>query len=207
MLSLAKKIVQLRKERNLTQKELASIVGVHFSHMSRYERGISLPSIDVVKKLTQLFHVSADYLLFDDGQAMVRASIADQELLQQFERLSRMSEREKTAVKTILEAMILKHHLEGMLGVKHAPTAPEEEARRGVIVHRHGSAKVLRRNSSTIWKKRSMAPNVLARHGVARRNVFSQPWLTYTHRCVRRQPAARGVHILAPLRLWYRRHQ
>ena len=43
MLSLAKKIVQLRKERNLTQKELASIVGVHFSHMSRYERGISLP--------------------------------------------------------------------------------------------------------------------------------------------------------------------
>jgi len=50
MLSLAKKIVQLRKERNLTQKELASIVGVHFSHMSRYERGISLPSIDVVKK-------------------------------------------------------------------------------------------------------------------------------------------------------------
>ena len=51
MLSLAKKIVQLRKERNLTQKELASIVGVHFSHMSRYERGISLPSIDVVKNL------------------------------------------------------------------------------------------------------------------------------------------------------------
>jgi transcriptional regulator with XRE-family HTH domain len=130
MLSLAKKIVQLRKERNLTQKELASIVGVHFSHMSRYERGISLPSIDVVKKLTQLFHVSADYLLFDDGQAMVRASIADQELLQQFERLSRMSEREKTAVKTILEAMILKHHLEGMLGVKHAPVTPEEDTTR-----------------------------------------------------------------------------
>jgi transcriptional regulator with XRE-family HTH domain len=130
MLSLAKKIVQLRKERNLTQKELASIVGVHFSHMSRYERGISLPSIDVVKKLAQLFHVSADYLLFDDGQAMVRASIADQELLQQFERLSRMSEREKTAVKTILEALILKHHLEGMLGVKHAPMATEEDTSR-----------------------------------------------------------------------------
>ncbi|HEY5869646.1 MAG TPA: helix-turn-helix transcriptional regulator [Candidatus Tectomicrobia bacterium] len=129
-MSLAKKIVQLRKERNLTQKELASIVGVHFSHMSRYERGISLPSIEVVKKLAQMFHVSADYLLFDDSQAMVRANIADQELLQQFERLSRMSEREKTAVKTVLEAMILKHHLEGMLGVKHAPPAPEEEAAR-----------------------------------------------------------------------------
>jgi transcriptional regulator with XRE-family HTH domain len=126
-MSLAKKIVQLRKERNLTQKELASIVGVHFSHMSRYERGISLPSIDVVKKLAQMFHVSADYLLFDESQATVRAHIADQDLLQQFERISRMSEREKGAVKTILEAVILKHHLEAMLGVKHMPTSSEED--------------------------------------------------------------------------------
>ncbi len=127
-MSLAKKIVQLRKERNLTQKELASIVGVHFSHMSRYERGISLPSIDVVKKLAQMFHVSADYLLFDESQATVRAQVADQELLQQFERISHMSEREKAAVKTILEAMILKHHLEAMLGVKRTPTSSEEDA-------------------------------------------------------------------------------
>ena len=127
-MSLAKKIVQLRKERNLTQKELASIVGVHFSHMSRYERGISLPSIDVVKKLAQMFHVSADYLLFDESQATVRAQVADQELLQQFERISHMSEREKAAVKTILEAMILKHHLEAMLGVRHTPTSSEEDA-------------------------------------------------------------------------------
>ena len=126
-MSLAKKIVQLRKERNLTQKELASIVGVHFSHMSRYERGISLPSIDVVKKLAQMFHVSADYLLFDESQATVRAHIADQELLQQFERISRMSEREKAAVKTILEAVILKHHLEAMLGVRHTSTSSEED--------------------------------------------------------------------------------
>jgi len=127
-MSLAKKIVQLRKERNLTQKELASIVGVHFSHMSRYERGISLPSIDVVKKLAQMFHVSADDLLFDESQATVRAQVADQELLQQFERISHMSEREKAAVKTILEAMILKHHLEAMLGVKRTPTSSEEDA-------------------------------------------------------------------------------
>jgi hypothetical protein len=41
-----------------------------------------------------------------------------------------MSEREKTAVKTVLEALILKHHLEGMLGVKHVPTAPEEDTTR-----------------------------------------------------------------------------
>jgi len=31
-------------------------------------------------------------------------------------------------VKTILEAMILKHHLEAMLGVKHTSTSSEEDA-------------------------------------------------------------------------------
>lgn len=129
-MSFAKKIVQLRKEHNLTQKELASIVGVHFSHMSRYERDISLPSIEVVKKLAQMFHVSADYLLFDESQAMVRADITDPELLQQFEQVSRMSERERGAVKTFLEALILKHHLEGMLGVKHPTTPLEDDAAR-----------------------------------------------------------------------------
>jgi len=145
-MSLAKKIVQLRKERNLTQKELASIVGVHFSHMSRYERGISLPSIDVVKKLAQMFHVSADYLLFDDSQDTVRAQVADQELLQQFERISRMGEREKAAVKTILEAVILKHHLEAMLGVKHAPTPAEEDTTRS--------------DSSTTWVNKPADPEL-----------------------------------------------
>jgi transcriptional regulator with XRE-family HTH domain len=55
IMSLAKKLVDLRKEHNLTQKELAKSIGVHFSHMSRYERGISLPSIDVVKKIAQVF--------------------------------------------------------------------------------------------------------------------------------------------------------
>ena len=165
MLSLAKKIVQLRKERNLTQKELASIVGVHFSHMSRYERGLSLPSIDVVKKLAQMFHVSADYLLFDDSQAMVRASIADQELLQQFERLSRMSEREKTAVKTILEAMILKHHLEGMLGVKHAPTALEEDTPR----NESASPWIGKRSDAELFHDLEEALDGVKRPGTARR--------------------------------------
>ena len=123
-MSLAKKLVQLRKARNLTQKELAKIVGVHFSHMSRYERGISLPSVEVIKKISQVFNVSTDYLLFDDADEVIRAHIADQELLRQFERISQMSEPEKAAVKTVLEGVIVKHEIERMLGVHK--TAPAE---------------------------------------------------------------------------------
>ncbi len=166
-MSLAKKIVQLRKERNLTQKELARIVGVHFSHMSRYERGISLPSVDVVKKLAQMFHVSADYLLFDDSQAMVPADITDQELLQQFERISRMSEREKTAVKTILEALILKHHLEEILGVKPATTPPEDES----ATHDPASPWTSKRADTELFQDLEEALHGAKRPGLTRRRA------------------------------------
>jgi hypothetical protein len=56
---------------------------------------------------------------------MVRAHIADQELLRQFQHISAMAEREKTAVKTILEGLIVKHQIETMLGVKSAPLQGE----------------------------------------------------------------------------------
>jgi transcriptional regulator with XRE-family HTH domain len=126
MMSLAKKLVDLRKERNLTQKELAKSIGVHFSHMSRYERGISLPSIDVVKKIAQVFNVSTDYLLLDDAQAMLETKIPDVELLQLFKTISHLSEQERAAIKIVLEGMVVKYQIEQLLKehttLSHAPS-------------------------------------------------------------------------------------
>jgi transcriptional regulator with XRE-family HTH domain len=114
-MSLAKKLVDLRKERNLTQKELAKNIGVHFSHMSRYERGISLPSIDVVKKIAQVFKVSTDYLLLDDAQTILETKSPDVELLQLFKAITQMSEQERAAIKIVLEGIVVKHQMEQLL--------------------------------------------------------------------------------------------
>jgi transcriptional regulator with XRE-family HTH domain len=115
MMSLAKKIADLRKERNLTQKELAKSIGVHFSHMSRYERGISLPSIDVVKKIAQVFSVSTDYLLLDEDQVCPSTTIPDPELLALFTAVSQMPEQEKMAIKIVLGSMVVKHQIAQLL--------------------------------------------------------------------------------------------
>jgi transcriptional regulator with XRE-family HTH domain len=126
LMSLAKKLVALRKERNLTQKELAKSIGVHFSHMSRYERGISLPSIDVVKKIAQVFNLSTDYLLLDDAQAILETKIPDVELLQLFKVISQMSEQERAAIKIVLEGMVVKYQIAQLLkehtALPHAPS-------------------------------------------------------------------------------------
>jgi transcriptional regulator with XRE-family HTH domain len=125
IMSLAKKITHLRKERDLTQKELAKSIGVHFSHMSRYERGISLPSIDVVKKIAQVFSVSTDYLLLDNEQVRPATTISDPELLTLFEAVSQMPEQEQAAIKIVLGSMVVKHQIEQLLKERTAlPQAP-----------------------------------------------------------------------------------
>jgi transcriptional regulator with XRE-family HTH domain len=114
-MSLAQKIVFLRKQHNLTQKDFAKSIGVHFSHMSRYERDISLPSVDVIKKIAQVFNVTTDYLLRDDAAAVLETNIADPELLELFTVVSRMPEKERAAIKVVLESMVVKHQITQLL--------------------------------------------------------------------------------------------
>ncbi len=63
MVEFGEKLRQLRKEKNLTQKQLADLVGLKNSVISFYEVGERVPSPEVIKKLAAVLHVSADYLL------------------------------------------------------------------------------------------------------------------------------------------------
>ena len=57
------RLKELRKERNLTQTEVANGIGVGQSNVRRWEIGEVLPSSEFVIKLADFFEVSADYLL------------------------------------------------------------------------------------------------------------------------------------------------
>ena len=61
--AFGEKLRELRKRNKLTQKELASMIGITKSVVSFYELGDRTPSPDILRKLAQIFHVSADYLL------------------------------------------------------------------------------------------------------------------------------------------------
>lgn len=63
MVDFGTKLRQLRKERNLTQKQLAALIGVKNSVISFYEVGDRFPSPEVIRKLAITLHVSTDYLL------------------------------------------------------------------------------------------------------------------------------------------------
>lgn len=56
-------IRRLRKERELTQENLADFLGVSFQAVSKWERGESYPDIELLPAIADFFGVSADSLL------------------------------------------------------------------------------------------------------------------------------------------------
>jgi len=60
------KVRSLRQQHGLTQGELASQLELaNHTHLSLIESGKKLPSIDLILRLADLFHVSMDYLVRD----------------------------------------------------------------------------------------------------------------------------------------------
>ena len=56
-------LLQLRKEANLTQDELAAILKINKHSISSYERGKSEPPDEIKIAIAKYFNVSVDYLL------------------------------------------------------------------------------------------------------------------------------------------------
>jgi len=52
----------LRKEKNLTQTEVAKIVNVHQVTYQGWEKGKSTPDLEKILKLAKYYKVSTDYL-------------------------------------------------------------------------------------------------------------------------------------------------
>ena len=66
MLDFGKKLKELRKEKGLTQQELAAMIGVHVMSIRRYEAGTRVPGMDECRKLADALNVE----LFSDGHVI-----------------------------------------------------------------------------------------------------------------------------------------
>lgn len=66
-MNLPEKLTYLRKQKGLTQSDLAETLNVSRQAISRWEVGTAAPSTDNLKMLSNLYGVSVDYLLNDNA--------------------------------------------------------------------------------------------------------------------------------------------
>lgn len=63
------KLKELRCQKNLSQEDLAEILNISRTAVSKWERGKGLPNIEALKAIGKYFSVSVDYLLNEESSA------------------------------------------------------------------------------------------------------------------------------------------
>lgn len=57
------RMIEVRKDHDETQKQLADAIGWHRVQIAKYELGINTPGIEYLIKFCRHYRVSADYIL------------------------------------------------------------------------------------------------------------------------------------------------
>ena len=77
MQKIGKKISSLRKEKGLTQMELADRMNISYQAVSNWERGNTMPDISKLPELAEIFGVSIEELLCDERKGKLVEEISE----------------------------------------------------------------------------------------------------------------------------------
>src|SRR5690554_4458987 len=100
-----------RTQKGFSQEVFAGKIGVHVTNLSKYERNISVPSLEIAEKMADALEMSLDELVYGQQNEKARVRIADNELLNLFNKTQDLPDDQKKTVKDLLSAFLLKSNL------------------------------------------------------------------------------------------------
>lgn len=101
---LAKKIVMLRKQNGWSQEELAMKLNISRQSVSKWESTASIPDLDKIIKLSDIFGVTTDYLLKDELEVTEEAvQSCDVDLFEEEEKMQKVSLDEANRYMNLVE--------------------------------------------------------------------------------------------------------
>ncbi len=103
MASFGKRLASLRKDKELSQTDLAKQLETSVSVISRYERDEMVPSIDAAKKLAGLLDTTVGYLL---GENEDHDLFKDPEMLKRFKDLKNIGAKDREHILFALDSML-----------------------------------------------------------------------------------------------------
>ena len=105
-LNIGENLRKLRREKDLTQEQLAELLGVTFQSVSRWETGATYPDIELLPVMAELFGVSMERLLGVEKEKLrqapqecydqLNALVDDEEILLLLKKLHREYPRDET---------------------------------------------------------------------------------------------------------------
>jgi transcriptional regulator with XRE-family HTH domain len=105
-------IKRLRQQRDWSQAQFGKKLKVHQKQISKYERGITIPSVEVLIRIAQVFDVSLDYLVFKQKEDEQQLEISDRELLEKMVTVDKFPQKDKNLIKGILDTFIIKNQFQ-----------------------------------------------------------------------------------------------
>lgn len=101
-MTLGQKITKIRKEKKLSQIDIANAVGVSRDAISKYERDDIIPSVENAKKIAKTLNVSLDYLVSEDDTL----EVIDITMVNRMKEIQRLNNDDKTTITKIIDAFI-----------------------------------------------------------------------------------------------------
>ncbi len=105
-MNIGSNIKKIRKEKGVLQKEAAAIAGLNQSNYNRIENGHRDPSISVLKKLSDFFGVTIDYIVDPDKGLPKEVFIEDKSLNEQLRLISQLNDEDKQIVFKMIDKLL-----------------------------------------------------------------------------------------------------
>ena len=101
IMNLGNRISQLRKEKNISQTQLADKINASREAISKYERNETIPSVEVAKKMADAFEVTLDFLV---GEGI--NGTFDKKTVQRLNDLQQLPDEDKVHIFYALDSLI-----------------------------------------------------------------------------------------------------
>ncbi|MFY0599858.1 MAG: helix-turn-helix transcriptional regulator [Cyclobacteriaceae bacterium] len=101
-----KRLSEVRKDKKMSQDEIAKKVGVHGAVIGRYERDEVKPSIEMATQIAEALQISLDYLVGSTDLML------DKAIVKRIQDIQKLSEEDKKHFFALLDAFLLKANIQ-----------------------------------------------------------------------------------------------
>lgn len=111
METIAERVARMRREKGLTQVEMAELLGVSQSVVSDYERGALRLHGELIAKVAEMLGISADEILglaAKPGARTAQSAATNRRLLRRLQQIESLPKRDQDALLRTIDAFLSK---------------------------------------------------------------------------------------------------